>query len=126
MTDYSKDVGCSEASEYLEEASLCRECPFAKCVKEMAASDRVLLKNSPVIKSLYKCIDMNMSRDDIMNMFRNVPKSTLTYWRKNRESIEVKIKRLEAVISPQQKKRKSYEPVRRQQREFATQGILPI
>ena len=126
MTDNYKDPGCEEASEYLETKSLCIQCPFSKCIKEMAASDRVLLRNAQVIKSLYKCFDMGMDKNQIGRMFGNIPKSTVVYWLKRREEIEAKIVNLESIIKPEKKKRRPDEPIRRQQRTFATQGILPI
>lgn len=90
----------------------------------------------PKIRSLYKCLDNGMAMDQIVKIF-DMSKATLTYWRRNRTSIEEKLIKLETLLTTEEKiERKCptnvpifgniQQPVCRQRRTNPAQAILPI
>lgn len=142
LTAY-EDRGCEVATQFLRhktgvntKQSKCTECPFVQCLAEIPSSEKVLLKNTPKIRSLYKCLDNDMSMEQIVKVF-NMSKATLIYWKRNREKIEQKLIKLEVLLTTEEKIERECSPnvpklgsspqhVRRQCRVNPAQAVLPL
>jgi hypothetical protein len=142
LTAY-EDRGCDVATQFLRhktgnntKQSKCTECPFIRCLAEIPSSEKVLLKNTPKIRSLYKCLDSGMPMDQIVKVF-DMSKATLIYWKRNREKIEEKLIKLEVLLTTEEKIEREcspnvpnfgngIQPVRRQCRTNPAQAIFPI
>lgn len=136
----NEDRGCEEAIKYLAQLTQrsissikCTECPFVNCFSELASSEKVLIKHSSIIKSMYKCLDNSMDQETVLKLF-SLSKSTFTYWKRNRDAIEKKIDKIEKFLYPPKEKKDAavtpnFRPVhsnRRQQRIPISQELLPL
>ena len=138
-----EDHGCDLATQFLRhktgvstKQSQCTSCPFVKCLAEIPSSEKVLLKHTPKIRSLYTCLDKGMDMDQIIKVF-DISKATLIYWKRNREKIEEKLLKLEVLLTTEEKiERKcshnvpvfgdAPQHIRRQRRANPAQAILPL
>jgi hypothetical protein len=142
LTAY-EDKGCDLATQFLirktgisKKQSKCVECPFVKCLAEIPSSEKVLLKHTPKIRSLYTCLDKGMDIDQAIKLF-NISKATLIYWKRNREKIEEKLLKLEILLTTEEKIERNCsnnvpvfgnpcQPNYRQRRINPAQTVLPI
>jgi hypothetical protein len=137
-----KDEGCEQATRFIRyrsgddsKQSKCIECPFLSCLAEISSSDKVLLKHAPKIHMLYACLCTGMTVEQASGLLE-VSKSTITYWRKNKERIEEKLTKLEAFLPVEAKVERRYPPgipefgtIRthhRQRRVNPAQAVLPL
>jgi hypothetical protein len=86
--DHPIDTGCEIATEYLEKQSLCVECPFELCIKDIKYSTRVLLQSSSTIKQVFEAYNQGLTIEKVSKIFNNTTLSTIQYWIKHRHRIQ--------------------------------------
>lgn len=85
---HSKDVGCDIATTFLKKQSLCSECPFELCIKDIKYSTRILLQSNAAIKQIYEAYNQGLTIEKVSKLFSDIPLATIQYWIKHRNRIQ--------------------------------------
>lgn len=85
---HPSDKGCQIATDYLEKQSLCEECPFEHCIKDIKYSTRILLQNSSTMKQIYEAHKQKLTIEKISKLFNDIPLTTIQYWIKHKNRIQ--------------------------------------
>lgn len=82
------DRGCKIATQYLNHQSLCSECPFPQCIKDIHPKTRLLLKNSILINQIFEASKQGLSVNKISNLFNDISLWTIQYYIRHKKRIQ--------------------------------------
>lgn len=81
------DIGCQTATKHLKKQSLCIECPFEHCIKDIKYSTSLLLQNNVAIRQVYEAYSQGLTIEKVSKIFNNITLSTIKHWIKHRNRI---------------------------------------
>ena len=87
------DGGCSAATDFLGHQSSCLSCPFNRCIDDLKAIDRNLLRRKTAIETAYKLRDDGKTTYTIASKV-NAAQSTVQGWLTHRYTIEQRLQEL--------------------------------
>lgn len=91
--NHSIDKGCEIATNYIKAESVCIECPFEACIKDIKYSTRVLLQNHKTIAQVLEAHQQGIPLDKLTKIFNQIPTTTLRYWITHKKRIQKLIKK---------------------------------